>query len=1262
MTTLSASVDVIDLTDTGVAKYSEGERTLVTKDAADLPLLTLDPVYGESVQDGTPTPDEPKYIKAVRSPNLVTLNDGYSRAVGYTNANNGATFVKLSVNTFSLSGSRTKTKVAWVDTDPHCFCLGYLYPGSYKVWLENTDVNNNVRVRIGAGNSTIFVTSGVMTKASPYTLTVTKAQYYYAVPYIESTDVDVSGEYSLQCNYTSVKDATPSNAIAIVSSTGDTTYLDMTDPTTGEVVELHGLDDTYRDILRIDANGHAVVEKRTQNVTFDGSETYWIKRDGHTPNAYYFNIPNAGLIPIPPGYGSYPSTLSKLSHFQYKSAGTTNLTFYHSSNGNELTILYDAVTTLEDWKTWLTSNNLTFVGALQESAWYTIDLGYVDLPEVTDGATVYVAAEVQPVIGGSWWTKIGEETGKAHIESLKKLLIGTKVDYQLGTSGTTPPTGTWSDTPSAPTTTQFLWTRTTYTYRDGSEKIAYSVGGLKGVTGSTGVTGVTGATGATGATGKTGATGATGSTGSSGKMLYATSSTAAGTPAKTATVSDSVSLTHGLTITVRFDNANTVANPTFNLTSGSTPLGAKPIYLGANPVDANYPWYAGEDVVLVYNTSVVSGGCWVMANHGAARITTTYGNATFFHPQNDMTQGVRIGQYGQVTDTFHTGVQILQNSKLRAVYGPSIYLFGNANGGNAQSVTYPYTVMDSTGFRAYADSSTRIDVNAQGVWVYYTSTYFSKMVSDGFYIYAGDSTNAGFIAKDSYLQLGKATAGHLRITASTDADYPTYHTITESIYGGNAEYFKTTANAYDSSAWRVDSGIPSASSFFRYQYDAGYSDFIEVRSGTVRVGGTTDGNVSTGYMKPTAGTNCGILFSYWYSDTSSQIELMASPGNTYWYRAWTKAGIRILNPHDATNAYSVLAWKAGNGGEWAICSYKTDDIYFDYIAPNASGNSDTSRVRLKAPPTGELTEYIMVTYEDYNPWTGNVTSNAVYGHIYNGSAASNSANTGLIVESKSSDYSANRAIWLGIGAGRTNAGIYDANAGAWMIMWDGASTAQLFNKTVNLTKSPAFFTPGSSAGYAYWNGSAWSLGTPSSSGGVTGIKGASETSYSTGQYNITAAKILGSTAIGTNAKPVYWTGSGFSAIGSALKALAYKASVSGSVSVSVTVSHSRTTVSKTNSGTYSSSLSANHGRGNIDITISNSGKCCTGVVANANNVYIAIRVLTISTLSAGSVKCRVYLVNFHTSAQSKFTVTLEGFWTESSLSGSGTGTQSLTSS
>lgn len=42
------------------------------------------------------------------------------------------------------------------------------------------------------------------------------------------------------------------------------------------------------------------------------------------------------------------------------------------------------------------------ITGLNKDDWYTIDLGYVDLPQVTDGSTVHVAAEVQPVISGSW--------------------------------------------------------------------------------------------------------------------------------------------------------------------------------------------------------------------------------------------------------------------------------------------------------------------------------------------------------------------------------------------------------------------------------------------------------------------------------------------------------------------------------------------------------------------------------------------------------------------------------------------------------------------------------------------------------------------------------------------------------------------------------------------------------------------------------------------------------------------------------------------
>ena len=65
---------------------------------------------------------------------------------------------------------------------------------------------------------------------------------------------------------------------------------------------------------------------------------------------------------------------------------------------------------------------------------------------------------------------------------------GTTVTYQASTSGTTVPTGTWSTTIPTVAAGSYLWTKTTFTYTDGSTKDSYSVGKM-GNTGSTGATG-----------------------------------------------------------------------------------------------------------------------------------------------------------------------------------------------------------------------------------------------------------------------------------------------------------------------------------------------------------------------------------------------------------------------------------------------------------------------------------------------------------------------------------------------------------------------------------------------------------------------------------------------------------------------------------------------------------------------------------------------------------------------------------------------------
>lgn len=70
----------------------------------------------------------------------------------------------------------------------------------------------------------------------------------------------------------------------------------------------------------------------------------------------------------------------------------------------------------------------------------------------------------------------------------------TVVEYQVGTSGTTAPTGTWSTSPVATTTQgQYLWTRTTINYTSGNPSISYSVAahGTKGETGAAGADAIT---------------------------------------------------------------------------------------------------------------------------------------------------------------------------------------------------------------------------------------------------------------------------------------------------------------------------------------------------------------------------------------------------------------------------------------------------------------------------------------------------------------------------------------------------------------------------------------------------------------------------------------------------------------------------------------------------------------------------------------------------------------------------------------------------
>ena len=100
--------------------------------------------------------------------------------------------------------------------------------------------------------------------------------------------------------------------------------------------------------------------------------------------------------------------------------------------------------------------------------------------------------------------------------------------------------------------------------------------------------------------------------------LYSDGTTAGGTW-------NAADLFHGLTITVRFQYANTATNPTLNVNG----TGAKPIYRYGTTVpstNATNSWNNQSVVTLTYDTLLNTSGCWVLNNW--LNNNSTYSNAS----------------------------------------------------------------------------------------------------------------------------------------------------------------------------------------------------------------------------------------------------------------------------------------------------------------------------------------------------------------------------------------------------------------------------------------------------------------------------------------------------------------------------------------------------------------------------------------------------------------------------------------------------------
>lgn len=134
------------------------------------------------------------------------------------------------------------------------------------------------------------------------------------------------------------------------------------------------------------------------------------------------------------------------------------------------------ISAVSDGKTPMPTITITATSALTKS-------GTITIPIVVDGdITINKTFSYSIAFKG--------QTGQ---NGTSVTVSSTSVTYQAGTSGTTPPTGTWSPTVPNVENGQYLWTKTVVNYSDGKSTESFSVSykGTNGINGTNGKDAIT---------------------------------------------------------------------------------------------------------------------------------------------------------------------------------------------------------------------------------------------------------------------------------------------------------------------------------------------------------------------------------------------------------------------------------------------------------------------------------------------------------------------------------------------------------------------------------------------------------------------------------------------------------------------------------------------------------------------------------------------------------------------------------------------------
>lgn len=190
-------------------------------------------------------------------------------------------------------------------------------------------------------------------------------------------------------------------------------------------------------------------------------------------------LTTSGSVTIPVTIGEI--TISKVFSYSIAFKGATGSTGAAGKGIKSTEITYQASTSGTTTPTGTWNSTIPSVSASQY-LWTKTVITYTDGTSSTSYSVGMMGAT-------------GSKGDKGDTGATGVGIKSTEISYQVGSSGTTAPTGTWSTSVVATSSGQYLWTRTIITYTDNTTKTSYSVS-AHGSTGAKGDKGDTGSAGA----------------------------------------------------------------------------------------------------------------------------------------------------------------------------------------------------------------------------------------------------------------------------------------------------------------------------------------------------------------------------------------------------------------------------------------------------------------------------------------------------------------------------------------------------------------------------------------------------------------------------------------------------------------------------------------------------------------------------------------------------------------------------------------------